>query len=222
MGAAADGSRFVKETIQVMVVTTVIFAAGLLSGAWLEHPRMHGRPDFGHPLGRPFSFGPGESPEIADAVRRAEPEMAAYRQKVDAIRLQCRQSIVLLLNEGQKTRFAQLQAQFDAESEYHRPPEGVFRRVLEAGGPITGPLQGDDNFLSLIVYRPYLDLLTSELGLTPKQQVWVEALLVTRRKALLALVDQETPPNLLLIPTLLDREPHGAPQGPPPPAGTPR
>ena len=209
-----------KESIQVMVVTTVIFAAGLLSGAWLEHPRMHGRPGFGHGHDRPFGGGPGESPEIVDKVRRAEPEMAAYRQKVDAIRLQCRQSIVALLNEGQKTRFAQLQAQFDAESEHHRPPEGVFRRVLEAGGPITGPLQGDGNFLSLIVYRPYLDLLTSELGLTPKQQVWVEALLVNRRKTLLALVDQETPPNLLLIPTLLDHE-HGAPQGPPPPSGPP-
>jgi len=217
MGAAADGGRLVKETIQVMGVTTVIFAAGLLSGAWLQHPRMHGRPDFGHMQGRPFSQG--ESPEVLDKVRRAEPEMTAYRQKVDAIRLQCRQGIAALLNDGQKARFTQLQAEFDAESEHHRPPEGVFRKVLDAGGPITGPLQGDGNFLSLIVYRPYLDLLTGELGLTPPQQASVEALLVTRRKALLALVDQETPPNLLLIPTLLEHEPpHGAPgqpSGPP-------
>jgi len=207
-----------KEAVQVMGVTTVIFVAGFLSGSWLDHPRMHGRPGFGH--GQERSFGPGESPEILDKVRRAEPEMAAYRQKVDAIRLQCRQSIVALLNEGQKTRFAQLQAQFDAESARHRPPEGVFRQVLEAGGPTTGPLQGDENFLSLIVYRPYLDLLTSELGLTPKQQTWVEALLVNRRKTLLALVDEETPPNLLLIPTLFDHE-HGGPPGAPAPAGPP-
>ncbi len=206
-----------KESIQVMVVTTVIFVAGFLSGSWLQHPRMHGRSDFGHPPGPGHGFPPGESSEIADKVRRAEPEMIAYRQKIDAIRLQCRQNIIALLNDGQKTRFDQLQAQFDAASEHHRPPEGVFRRVLEAGGPITGPLQGDNNFLSLIVYRPYLDLLTSELGLTPKQQTWVEALLVTRRKALLALVDEETPPNLLLIPTLIDHEPqHGSPAGPPP------
>jgi len=212
-----------KESIQVMVVTTVIFAAGLLSGSWLQQPRMHGRPGFGHPSGPGHGFPPGEAPEIADKVRRAEPEMIAYRQKIDAIRLQCRQGIVALLNDPQKARFDQLQAQFDTASEHHRPPEGVFRRVLDAGGPITGPLQGDSNFLSLIVYRPYLDLLTTELGLTPKQQTWVEALLITRRKALLALVDQETPPNLLLIETLLDREPHGGPQGAPqsPPPGPP-
>jgi hypothetical protein len=50
--------------------------------------------------------------------------------------------------------------------------------------------------MSMIIYQPSLDHLTSELKLDAAQQAAVKQLMVERRTALLALIDKSPPPTL--------------------------
>jgi hypothetical protein len=50
--------------------------------------------------------------------------------------------------------------------------------------------------MSMIVYQPSLEHLTSELKLDPAEQAAVKQLMVERRTDLLALIDKSPPPTL--------------------------
>lgn len=84
------------------------------------------------------------------------------------------------------------------------PPHAphALRKVLAIAGPLAGPLENDDSYLSFFIYRPYLERLAEELPLTPAQKEKSREILETRRREALALADRETPPALVLFPKL--------------------
>src|SRR5262249_15417477 len=75
------------------------------------------------------------------------------------------------------------------------PPPGTEGQRFVVRFPTPFPV-GGWLMLSMIIYQPALDHLTSELQLDASQQAAVKELMVERRTELLALIDKSPPPTL--------------------------
>ncbi len=111
-------------------------------------------------------------------------EIVAYRKKVEAIRDKYHGAIVAVLNEEQRKIFASRQQEGE--------PDGVppFPHPM-------GPPPPEFYLLSIIVYRPVLDLLSAELKLDAAQRAKVAAVLEARRTEMLNLIDKEPLPSFM-------------------------
>jgi hypothetical protein len=74
-------------------------------------------------------------------------------------------------------------------------PPGDGNRPFFVGFHAPFPV-GGWLIMSMIVYQPSLQHLTSELELDPVEQAAVKQLMVERRTELLALIDKSPPPRL--------------------------
>jgi hypothetical protein len=191
-----------RERVQVVVLTMVVFVAGFLVGAWTQRARPvppvpNGPLEEFRPVGlRPFSppppprlwmlgfrLGPPISPsEMTVRIRLLEPQIIEFRKRVAVIEDNFRNQFGPLLNSNQKRELADLNESMPAT------PGPLPGCAGEAGNP----------FVPMIIYRPVLDHLSEILAMDPAQYNQFRTLLIERRIRLLTLVDQTPPPSFQL------------------------
>jgi hypothetical protein len=162
-------------------------------------------------------FSPGHPAAIVTMNRNIaelEPKIREFQGAVDSIEKEFREKLDKLLTPEQRKKLASIEAEEapeTAEAGAAPPPPFAFE-----GRGATPPLPfppGDGNprflarfrtpfpvggwlIMSMIVYQPSLEHLTSELKLDPAEQAAVKQLMVERRTDLLALIDKSPPPTL--------------------------
>jgi hypothetical protein len=191
-----------RERLQVVALTIVVFAAGLLVGVWTQRarpvPPLPNAPmdEFGPPGSRPFSpppppppwmlgfgLGPPISPsEMTARVHLLEPQIKEFRKRVALIEDGFRKQFSTMLNSKQKSKLE------DLSESMARPPGPLPGCAGEAGNP----------FIPMIIYRPVLDHLSEILSMDPAQYNQLRTMLIERRTRLLTLVDQTPPPSFKL------------------------
>ena len=214
-----------KENFQVALVTVLIFTAGLMVGVWTQRTRPLPPPPFG-PMaefrlpGPDFRYGPplflsqtGAShgpPDPGEMRRRMAilmPQVEAFRSQVEKIEDDFRNALAAILSPDQLRKL---------EASGPRPvylpgPPGPVRPFDPPTGAPTQPWAGNANpmFVSIVIYRPLLERLSTVLGLNDRQRQQLRELLLARRTKLIALVDETPPPSLQLGYVV------GGPPGPP-------
>ena len=147
-------------------------------------------------------------------IAELEPKIREFQGAVDSTEKEFRGKLDKLLTPEQRKRLASIEAEEapeTAEAGAAPPPPHAFE-----GRGATPPLPfppGDGNprflarfrapfpvggwlVMSMIVYQPSLEHLTSELKLDPAEQAAVKQLMVERRTDLLTLIDKSPPPTL--------------------------
>jgi hypothetical protein len=184
-----------REQFSTILLTIAVFAGGLLIGVWMqrfkpippppipvmgefddspEGPPVHsasGWFEFHEPLfhfRRLWTSSPS-SDEVQHRLAVLRPQISAFRDKIDGIERNFRGQFEAILSPDQRQQLAAL----------------------------TGH-EMEPSFLAMIIYRPALDHFGKVLKLDPEQQTQLEALMRTRRRQLLALIDKEPPPSLRL------------------------
>ena len=116
-------------------------------------------------------------------------EIDAYRKKIEAIREKYHGAILAVLTPDQRKTLEAKQAEALKEEQAREAEHagGLFHRL---GGPPPGFI-----LLNMVVYRPVLELLASDLKLDAAQQEKVTAILEARRVEVLRLVDKEPLPS---------------------------
>jgi|GEM_PF-3101362 len=128
----------------------------------------------------PMMIARNVSPDhVREAFETMMPKIRAFKEKVDSIEDQFRESLQKILRADQRQKLRQ----FKEESP---GPVGAFPGCIE-----PGPF-----FTTMIIYRPLLENLTAQLNLDAIQQEQLKQLLIDRRNRLLALVDETPPPSL--------------------------
>jgi hypothetical protein len=207
-----------KENLHVVIITVLLFGAGLFTGVWTQRVKPAPPPpvpfmgEFGGARGH---GGEGEralpSPERAREMREQmeaqRPQIEAFQAKMEAIEKAFRARLEAILKPEQKARFAQVLPHPGGPQ--GAPPEGPGRGEPPMGGP-QGPREGPGmagpghgpaggpggpGFMGWVVYKPALERLSSELGLDAKQKAQAEELFKQRRAELLNLVDTAPPPS---------------------------
>jgi hypothetical protein len=161
-------------------------------------------------------FAPGHARAIVTMNRHLaalEPQIKEFQSLVDAIEKNFRDNLNQLLTADQQEKLAAIEADEDPMSVQVEgpmvpppPPEVAEGRPLPPdaqgqvfiyrnGGRPPFPL-GGWLMMSMIIYQPSLDHLTSELKLDVKKEAAVKDLMVERRRELLALIDKSPPPTL--------------------------
>ncbi len=117
--------------------------------------------------------------QVREAFETMMPKIKAFKEKVDSIEDQFRESLQKILRPDQRQKLRRFQQE--------RPGQvGAFHGCIE-----PGPF-----FTTMIIYRPVLENLTAQLNLDAIQQEQLKQLLIDRRSRLLALVDETPPPSL--------------------------
>jgi hypothetical protein len=165
----------------------------------------------GFAIGR---FSPGHSAAIVTMNRdiaEMEPKIREFQSAMDAIEEEFRGKLDELLTPEQQKKLAAIEAQEapvssgfggplppppEAEIERQSPLPGAEASQRVVVGVHTPFPIGGWLMMSMIVYQPSLDHLTSELKLDSNQQASVKELMVERRTELLALIDKKPPPTL--------------------------
>jgi hypothetical protein len=191
-----------RERLQVVALTTVVFVAGLLVGIWTQRarplPPLPNAPmeEFGPPGLRPFSPPPPPAPwmlgfgvgapispsDMRIRLHLLEPQIKEFRKRVAVIEAGFRTQFSAMLDPKQQRKLADL-------SESMPTPQGPLPGCAgEAGNP----------FIPMIIYRPVLDHLSEILSMDPAQYSQLKIMLIERRTRLLTLVDQTPPPSFKL------------------------
>lgn len=205
-----------KEQLQVVVLTIVVFGAGLLTGVWTQRSRpvppppmavmgeFHGLPHlppWGGAMGTMRWMARGNRQEIARRLAQLRPQFEAFRSKVEAIQDDYHKSLEAILTPAQQAKLAarplppkppELPALPPDLPEpppgMPGPPPGMPGPSEELGGPFVG----------MIIYQPVLQFMAGYLDLNPGQREQLKQLLIKRRQNLLDLVDATPPPSLML------------------------
>ncbi len=188
-----------RGNLQVIVITVVIFVGGLAVGVWTQQTRpmppppigpmgefggpSGGPPRFEEPFGPPPPNGGGLSREdIRGRTDLLMRQLAAFRAKMDAIERQFRDAFEAILNPDQRGKL-------DRTTKRLRD----LPDPLPGCGSVMGPV-----FVSMVIYRPTLEMLTQDLDLDQAQQKQLTGLLIERRNQMLTLVDDTPPPSFRL------------------------
>jgi hypothetical protein len=161
-------------------------------------------------------FSPGHAAAIVTMNRNLaelEPKIAAFQSSVEAIEKEFREKLNKLLTAEQQKNLAAIEAEQGAgkaqiaagpggallpplrsEIGVPPPPPGAEGPVVIGFGPPFPP--GGWLMMSMIVYQPSFEQLSSELKLDGKQQAAVQDLMIERRRQLLTLIDKSPPPTL--------------------------
>lgn len=179
-----------KENIQVVIITVVLFLGGLLTGVWTQKTKPAPPPPMPF-LGELAGGKPGDRmPPPSDSEIKAmqaeaekmKPQREAFENKLRAIQDDARAKIGEVLKPDQKAKFEEFK-------------KGHAGPSPSAGGP--PPFPGPE-FLGLVMYKPQLDRITSDLGLDASQRGQVEEILRVRRQAVMELLDNNPPPSLMI------------------------
>jgi hypothetical protein len=162
-------------------------------------------------------FSPGHPAAIVTMNRNIaelEPKIREFQGAVDSIEKEFRGRLDKLLTPEQRKRLASIEAEGapeTAEASPLPPPPLAFEGPEATPPPPLPPGDGNRPFfvrfhapfpvggwliMSMIVYQPSLQHLTSEFELDPVEQAAVKQLMVERRTELLALIDKSPPPTL--------------------------
>jgi len=138
-----------------------------------------------------------------------EPKIREFQKAVDSIEKTFREKLNKLLTPEQQKKLAGIEAQ---EAPVTAPPP-LSPLAFEGPPPLPPPPSDDGNtrflvrfsaplppggwlVMSMIIYQPVLEHLTTELLLDRAEQAAVRQLMVERRNELLALIDRSPPPSL--------------------------
>jgi len=168
----------------------------------------------GFAMGR---FSPGHPAAIVTMnkhIAELEPKIREFQGAVDSIEKEFRGKLDKLLTPEQRTKLAAIEAEAAPETAGPGPLPPPQLELEEQGVvPAPPPPPGAEGqrfvvgfhtpfpvggwlMMSMIIYQPSLDHLTSELKLDAAQQAAVKDLMVERRTELLALIDKSPPPTL--------------------------
>lgn len=193
-----------SERLQVIAVTIVVFMLGLGVGVWTQRMRpmppppiglmgefrpAHGFGPPGPPPPAPWMLGFGHGPLLSRSEMRArvealQPQIDAFRHKVDAIEDDFHTKLDALLTTEQRNKLNSLKTTMPNMP----PPPPIPGCAGEIG----------DLFVPMVIYRPTLDRLSEVLQLDASQRDKLKSLMVARRAQLLALVDETPPPSFKL------------------------
>ena len=163
-------------------------------------------------------FSPGHSAAVVTMNRNIaelEPKIREFQASVDAIEKEFRDKLGKLLTAEQQKKLAAIEAEEapitaglggplpppPLEMPAQPPAPGAQGQPVVIGFRAPFPI-GGWLMMSMVIYQPSLEHLSSELKLDAKQQAAVKELMVERRTELLALIDKNPPPTLGLRETL--------------------
>lgn len=214
-----------KEHFQIVLITIGIFVAGLLMGIWTQKTRPIPPPpapvlgEFNSPRlkVRAGAYAPGMegirierfSGEHPGAlfwmnrnIAKLKPKIKTFQLALNSIEKEFRHKVNKVLTPEQRSKLASIEAkQPPVQIQGIVPPPPLpqsgkrerFFVTVRPPFPVGGWLM-----MSMIIYQPSLDHLTSELKLDSAQQSAMKQLMVQRRTELLVLIDKNPPPTLAL------------------------
>ena len=198
-----------KENIQIVLITVVLFAAGLFTGVWTQHIKPAPPPpvpfmgQFGggkgiQGAGRHSMPSPAQIQEMQKRMETMRPQMEAFKKKADEIEAKFHTKMENILKPEQKTKLVPMGRQHGSPEDCFQPGRERFHGSFQAMpcGQRMGGIGGPD-FVGMIVYKAALARATSELGLDAKQQAQLEDILKQRRGEILNLLDTTPPPFLM-------------------------
>lgn len=211
-----------KENLNVVIITVLLFAAGLCTGVWTQRVKPAPPPPI--PFMGEFDgrHGKGAGPaagmpaverlrEMRQQMEAARPQIEAFRAKMEVIEKSFRSKLEAILKPEQKARLAQVfpQPKPPQDRSQGGPGEAAGRGEPPRAGPPGspegegmrpghGPMGGmaGPGFMGWVIYKPALARLSADLGLDAKQQAQAEELFKLRRAELLNLVDTTPPPSV--------------------------
>lgn len=175
-----------KENIHIVIITLVLFLAGMLTGIWTQKTKATPPPPL--PFMGEFAKGPHGSmspkmpEEVSNMKGQGEKQQSAiegFEQKLTAIMTDARSKIETVLTPEQKTKFAEFQ------KDHELPRFG--------GMPFRG--FPEPHFAGLFIYKPQIERLATELKLDDGQRARVDEILKARRQAIIDLLDSNPPPS---------------------------
>jgi hypothetical protein len=189
-----------KDNWQPIAIALGIFIAGLLTGIWSQRIR-GGAPH--PPIGIMREFRPGPMSETATFEAPLEPpsaEVGEYEQKLDKLISAYRERMRALLKPEQREAFDRLASGPHFTAGMPPPPMPPLPPGGAARGDVfyvrTAPGGGELRFVGLIIYRPFLDLLSNQLKLDDEQRAALGKVMEERRGDLLKFVDATPPPTV--------------------------
>ena len=192
-----------KDNLQVVLTTVVLFVAGLLVGIWSQHNKPLPPPPFPvmgefrgfgpHVFGSappppPWVLGGGMQggPPNPEMIRRGMatmvPQFENFQKQLASIEQEFKTSFEAILTPEQKQKLELVKQRL-----------ANFPHPLPGCGPEMGPI-----FVSTIIYKPLYDHLVEDLALTSDQQQKLKQLLLERRSKFLDMVDNTPPPTFKL------------------------
>ncbi len=188
-----------------IVGTVLIFGAGVFAGVWMQRTQPVPPPPMGI-MGEirdvPFS-GNGQPPpphehdhdhsqELRAQIEKMQPEIDAFKKKLDPIKSECKHNLEAILTPEQREKLAA----FSERNAAQPPPGPPIAEV--AHGRAWHSHEGLESLFPIVLVENTLDRLTEELSLTDEQKTKVRDLLMERRTKFLDLVDHSPPPSLRL------------------------
>jgi len=186
-----------------IIGTVLIFGAGVFAGAWMQRTQAFPPPPteiMGEIRDMPMSgsrpaahreMDPARAAELRAQIEKLQPEIDAFKKKLDPIKTQCRHSLEAILTPEQRERLAAFHERAAAQPAPAIPGGEVHNRTWH-------PHEGLESLFPIVLVENTLDRLTEELDLTADQRAKVRALLLDRRSQFLELVDHSPPPSLRL------------------------
>ena len=181
-----------KDNIQVVIITLVLFLAGLLTGVWTQKTKATPPPflpfmgEFNHDLlgerhGSMPLQPPWENRQMPAEDEQQKTQIEAFEQKLATIKSESRSKMEAILTPEQKVKFADFQ-KAHASSQSGKMS---FHGFLEP------------QFVGLLIYKPQVARLTSELGFDASQSAKADEILKMRRQAVIDLFDTNPPPSAM-------------------------
>jgi hypothetical protein len=184
-----------KQIFLTIAGTAVVFGAGVWAGMWMQRTQPLPPPPMGImgeirdvPLsgnGQPSSHGHAD---LKAELERMQPEIDAFKKKLDPIKDEFRQSLETQLRPDQKEKLKALSERWNSTT----PPT-----TSHPGHPPHFH-DGLESLFPIVLVANTLERLTDELKLDGAQQASVRDLLLQRRAKFLDLVDHSPPPSLRL------------------------
>jgi hypothetical protein len=196
-----------KENWKPIAIALGIFVTGLLTGVWSQRIRIGPPPQPGIGVMGEFahedfmvSGAPAPPMVFEKALEPPRPEVSAYEEKLDKLIATYRERMRALLKPDQLEAFDRLAAPARNLPTLPPPlmpmPPFAGARGHDFIYVRTGPGGGELRFVGLIIYRPFLDLLTHELKLDEEQRAALAKIMEERRTELLKFVDATPPPTV--------------------------
>jgi hypothetical protein len=190
-----------------IIGTVLIFSAGVFAGVWMQRTQPVPPPPtevMGEirdmPIGAKnpsvgpdshHNFDPARNAELRAEIEKIQPEIDAFKKKLDPIKTQCRHNLEAVLTPEQRERLASFRERLASQSPPNTPGGEVHNHAWH-------PHEGLESLFPIVLVENTLDRLTEDLTLTPDQRTKVRALLMERRSQFLELVDHSPPPSLRL------------------------